>query len=102
MIAVLLIAFLFGVFGWGLYSLDAQLGIGQWIADTFVGAAAHDIVAAAFAYIPWYLVIWVSVPMWSTVCTVLYFERRVSREGYDIEVLAQEVWRNTPGHRFQL
>ncbi len=102
LIAMLLIAFLFGVFGWGLFSLDAQLGIGQWVANTFVGAAAHDIVAATFAYIPWYLVIWVSVPMWSTVCTILYFERRVSREGYDIEVLAQEVWRNTPGHRFQL
>lgn len=100
--ALLLIALLFGVFGMGLSALDSELGVGSWIAETFVGAAVHDLVAAAFAYVPWYLVLWVSVPIWSTVCTILYFERRVSLEGYDIEVLAQEVWRNAPGHRFQL
>ncbi len=102
LLAVVLIAFLFLVFGLGVSSLDAQLGLGEWIADTFVGAALHDLFTAAFAYVPWYIVLWVSVPVWSTVCTILYFERRVSREGFDIEVLAQDVWRNTPGHRFQL
>jgi hypothetical protein len=42
------------------------------------------------------------VPVWSTVATVLYFERRVAQEGFDIEMLSQDVMRSHRGHRFQL
>lgn len=102
MMAMALIAFLFLVFGVGLSSLDSQLGIGEWIADTFVGSGLHDLFTAAFGLVPWYVVLWITVPVWSTVATVLYFERRVAQEGFDIEMLSQDVMRSHRGHRFQL
>ncbi len=102
MIALVLIVFLFGALGIGLSALDGMLGISDQLADLLVGSTWHDVVSAAFSYVPWFLVIWVTVPIWSTVATIAYYERRVRLEGYDIEVLAQDVWRNSSGHRFQL
>lgn len=102
MIALLLIVFLFAAFGFGLSALDGLLGLSDQLADLLVGSTWHDVVSAAFAYLPWFLVIWVTVPIWSTVATIAYYERRVRLEGFDIEVLAQDVWRNSSGHRFQL
>lgn len=97
-----LIAFLYLVGGWGLMALASELGLGSFLADQFVGTGWGDLLDSAFAYAPWFLVIWITIPLWATICTINYFERRVRKEGYDIEVLAQDVWQADRSHRFQL
>lgn len=100
--AFALIAILYLVGAWGLMALASELGIGTFLADQVVGSSWADLLEATFAFVPWFLVIWVTIPLWATVSTILYFERRVRKEGYDIEVLAQEVWRADQSRRFQL
>ncbi len=99
---LILIALLYLLGGWGLYALSAELGIGAFLADKVVGSGWTDLLDAAFGYLPWYLVIWVTVPLWATICTIVYFERRVRKEGFDIEILAQDVWKADQSRRFQL
>jgi hypothetical protein len=99
---LVLIGLLYLMGGWGMFALAESLGIGTWLADTVVGSQWSDVLNAMFAYLPWYLVIWVTIPLWSTITTIVYFERRVRKEGYDIEVLAQDVWRTDQSRRFQL
>jgi hypothetical protein len=51
---------------------------------------------------PAFLVLWVVVPFWASAIAVLYFERRIRLEGYDIQNLASEVWRADRSTRFEL
>ncbi len=99
---LILVCLLYLLGGWGLYALSSELGIGAFIADKVVGSTWTDLLDSLFGYLPWYLVIWITIPLWSTVCTIVYFERRVRKEGFDIEVLAQDVWRTDQSRRFQL
>ena len=100
--ALLLIGFLFLLLGWGLSALNSELGIGVFFGSIAQGTVFQDVIATATAYLPWFLVIWLTIPIWSTTTTILYYERRVRLEGYDIEVLAQDVWRSDQSRRFQL
>jgi hypothetical protein len=52
--------------------------------------------------IPTFLTAWVAIPIWATSITVLYYERRVRLEGFDIESLAGDVWRADRSSRFEL
>jgi hypothetical protein len=52
--------------------------------------------------IPWYLAIWTLVPVWCATATILYYERRIRLEGFDIESLAKDVWRTDRQSRFEL
>lgn len=99
---LILVALLYLLGGWGLYALSSELGIGTFIADKIVGSSWTDLLDALFGYLPWYLVIWITIPLWATICTIVYFERRVRKEGFDIELLAQDVWRTDQSRRFQL
>lgn len=51
---------------------------------------------------PLFVAIWTVIPVWFTTTTLLYFERRIRLEGYDIQLLAQEVWRSDRQSRFEL
>jgi hypothetical protein len=53
-------------------------------------------------FFPLYLAVWVLVPVWCTTSTILYFERRIRLEGYDIEALAKDVYRHQKHARFEL
>jgi hypothetical protein len=56
----------------------------------------------ALELLPWFLTIWSLVPLWCTTTTVLYYDRRVRLEGYDIATLAQDAWRLDGTSRFEL
>lgn len=99
---IVLITLLYLVGAWGLMGLAAEMGVGTFLADRFVGSGWADLLTSVFGYLPWFLVIWVTIPLWSTICTITYFERRVRKEGFDIEVLAQDVRQSDKSHRFQL
>lgn len=65
------------------------------------GTTLGPVVVAGVELLPVYLALWTLIPVWCTTTTVLYFERRIRWEGYDIEALAQDVWRTDRGSRFE-
>lgn len=61
-----------------------------------------DFPRTLFAALPTLIAVWLVIPFWGIATTILYFERRVRLEGYDVEVLAQYVWRSNKGARFDI
>jgi len=62
----------------------------------------NEIIAQILQIIPVFLAIWFLVPVWATMTTILYYERRVRLEGYDIETLGRDVGRTHKANRFEL
>lgn len=60
------------------------------------------LVAEAIRLSPWFLAIWAVMPAWSIFCTLVYFDRRIRLEGYDIQLLKQEVLRADRHNRFEV
>jgi len=56
----------------------------------------------AFDMAPMFFCLWLIVPFIATTTTILYYDRRIRLEGYDIEALAGDVWRADKASRFQL
>ena len=52
----------------------------------------RPIVEGVVGLLPYFLSLWVTIPVWAVTVTIIYYERRVRLEGYDIEALAQDVW----------
>ncbi len=63
---------------------------------------AGAIVAKSLDLLPSFFVVWTLVPAWCAAVTILYYERRIRLEGYDIDALAQDVWKSDKANRFQL
>jgi len=74
----------------------------QWLETLPLGSAGLAVSKKALALLPGFAVIWLTVPVWCTTATLLYYERRVRLEGYDIDALAKEIWRADRQSRFQL
>lgn len=72
------------------------------LRQIFSGAAAHDFVLQALNSLPWFLTIWILVPIWCTNATILYYERRTRLEGFDIEALAEDLKAHAKQNRFDL
>lgn len=80
----------------GLFEVfDQARGLADW---PVVGA----LVLKALELFPHFLAVWIIIPVWCTTTTLLYYERRIRLEGYDILALAQEVWRVDRQSRFEL
>ncbi|MGV3617132.1 MAG: hypothetical protein ACO1SV_17530 [Fimbriimonas sp.] len=47
----------------------------------------------AYNLIPAFVTLWTLMPVWASVVTVTYYDRRIRLEGFDIEVLAKEISR---------
>lgn len=63
---------------------------------------AADVAVAALEMLPVYLSLWVLIPLWSSATTILYYDRRIRLEGYDIELLSLDARRTSRQSRFQL
>jgi hypothetical protein len=87
----------FGVGG----SLEA-VGYPETVRGWISGLPLSGVIVEALALLPTFVVIWTLVPLWSAATTILYYDRRIRLEGYDIEALAEEVWRADKSHRFDL
>ncbi|MDI9641091.1 hypothetical protein QPK87_05365 [Kamptonema cortianum] len=62
------------------------------IGTRFFGSSVWaDIVNSAIGIIPGFFIMWVLVPLWGTIVTILYFDRRSRIEAYDIRLLAKDV-----------
>lgn len=63
---------------------------------------AAEAISGILRLLPAYLFVWVTVPIWTTTITILYYERRIRLEGLDIEILAQDIVRSRNESRFIL
>jgi hypothetical protein len=66
-------------------------GVRGVIEEQTWGFAFQGLILGVIDLLPAYLMVWTLVPIWATAVTIIYFERRTRREGYDIDVLATRV-----------
>lgn len=69
-----------------------------WFGATLFG----QVVDRAMAMVPFYLCLWVLIPLWCATTAIIYYDRRIRLEGYDIEVLSMDARRTSRQSRFQL
>lgn len=72
--------------------IDGWLGIGN------LSQIAHRMVGM----LPFYLSLWILIPLWAATTTIIYYDRRIRLEGYDIEVLSMDARRTSRQSRFQI
>ncbi|HZH97553.1 MAG TPA: hypothetical protein VEX38_01165 [Fimbriimonadaceae bacterium] len=102
-IGVLLVIFFLVLFIWiGGSQTLGMFGAREWLEALLSGWSLRDAVLLAFDVLPFFIALWFVTPVWGTAVTIIYYERRTRIEGYDIEILAQEVWRSHAKSRFQL
>lgn len=88
---------------WGGSSIGLEMfGVVDTIESVSKGSILGSAVLRFVELVPWFLAIWTVVPLWSTICTIHYFDRRVRLEGYDIELLEQDARRSLRTSRFEL
>ena len=87
----LLMGLLAGILIGGASALTEVIGISNW-AGALNLLTLRPIVEGAIDLVPIYVTLWVCVPVWAVTVTIIYYERRVRLEGYDIEALAADVW----------
>ncbi|HSI72101.1 MAG TPA: hypothetical protein VK934_02905, partial [Fimbriimonas sp.] len=68
----------------------SMLSVPERLSSWLAGSWVQPLLLEALDLAPLYLVIWALVPAWATALTVIYYERRVRIEGYDIEVLGRQ------------
>jgi hypothetical protein len=70
------------------------------------GWSNHSLIEPLLVYAVWlipaFCAVWVLLPFWSVVLTVVYYERRIRVEGFDIEQLAEEIGRDGRTNRFNV
>lgn len=86
----------------GLYLAESIFDLSDHWRSIVSGFPLPGIWIAAFDWLKWFLSLWVILPLWATGATLIYYDRRVQLEGYDVDCLAQEVWRTDGKARFQL
>ena len=79
-------------------ALDLRSHFSAWLA----GSPFLDYVLQAVEYLPMFFALWLTIPIWASSATILYYERRARLEGYDIEALAADVLQHAKQNRFEL
>jgi hypothetical protein len=86
----------------GLYLFAGTLGLREQLQQVALNFPVPGLVLQAYDMLPLFLSLWVVLPLWAATTTILYYDRRIRLEGYDIEALAGDVWRAEKQNRFQL
>jgi hypothetical protein len=97
---LLLLLFLF-VYG-GITGCLSIAGYPENIRGLIGGWPFSPVLVEALGVLPYFLVIWTLMPLWAIATTIIYYDRRIRLEGYDIEALAEDVWRADRSRRFEL
>lgn len=100
--AMATLTFLLIFLGIGFAAGFAMLGSVEAGAGTIQPLMRNPFFGALLALIPTFLTIWLLVPVWGTMSTILYYERRVRLEGYDIETLGRDMGHVVKSNRFEL
>jgi len=97
-----LIAFAALIMSGGLAIMANLLKLGEVVGSFVNDLALKRLILVLMDLIPPYLVVWTLMPVWATTITILYYERRIRLEGYDIEALAAEIPRRDHASRFDV
>lgn len=97
----LLLGFIALILILGSYTAVAIIGVSDWMKSLGPGPL-RPILETALELAPVFVTLWIVIPVWAVNSTIVYLERRVRLEGYDIEALASDVWRSDRQTRFQL
>lgn len=94
--------FVFLLISAGIGTTLSTLGVTRFFDNLLGSVPGGAFLIEAVQRLPAFLAIWTIIPFWAAALTILYFERRVRLEGYDIDALAAEVWRTDHQARFEL
>ncbi|HVT14489.1 MAG TPA: hypothetical protein VHE55_19670 [Fimbriimonadaceae bacterium] len=84
-------------------SISIQLiGLPDLLRSGVSGLPFSSVFIEALGLLPTFLVMWTLTPVWAATTTIIYYDRRIRLEGYDIEALAEDVWRADRSRRFEL
>lgn len=72
--------------------------IQSWVGSSLFG----QVLQRAVAMLPLYFCLWILIPLWCATTAIIYYDRRIRLEGYDIEVLSMDARRTSRQSRFQL
>lgn len=86
----------------GLGGMLALVGFEERSAVLFDNVPYGGVLIKMVGLVPLFLWVWTMVPVWATTIAIIYYERRIRLEGYDIEALAADVWRTDRQTRFEL
>ncbi len=88
-------ALLLGLLGIALFTalqmLVGAFDLARLVDRHLMGTGLSQLAAGAVSSLPGYLTLWFLVPVWTAVCTVLYYDRRVRLEAFDIQVLTADI-----------
>lgn len=84
-----------------LFVLD-QLQVNDFVERTTTGWTLQPLVTQIYQLMPGFLGIWFVLPIWASAITVLYMDRRIRLEGFDVEVLARDLARKPAAGRYEL
>jgi len=86
-----LLGFMAIVLSSGIYFFFEVLNLSDRLASLLSFLPAEQIFLRAFDLVPSFFVVWTLMPVWATVTTIVYYERRIRLEGFDIDALASEI-----------
>ncbi len=90
------------VVGLGLTIVIGIVGLSDLIKQLSDSTAIQTLLSTFCDLVPVFFVLWLLIPFWATTVVVLYYERRVRIEGFDIEQLAEEIGRDGRTSRFDV
>jgi hypothetical protein len=97
-----LILFIVCVLYFGILACLAIAGSEGFLTNITSGLPFQPLLLGAFDLLPAFLTIWTVIPVWATTVTMLYFDRRIRLEGFDIEILGRDLARTSHTSRFEL
>lgn len=83
--------------GLGLLDLPTRLG-----RISFGPIPVEAVLATTLDLLGWYAALWTAIPFWCCGTAILYFDRRVRLEAYDLKLLDQDARRSRRESRFVL
>ncbi len=99
---MILLIFLVLLLGFGFQGLLSLLPLHDAARALNLVPIVEAVLTESLALLPWFIVIWVCLPVWAATTTLIYFERRIRLEGLDVEHLSRDVWRADRQSRFLL
>ena len=75
----------------GFGTLEAAFQISAKLTDWIQIPSFKVMAVSAISLIPGILAVWITLPYFATIVAISYFERRARKEGYDIELLVQQM-----------
>ncbi len=97
-----LLIFLWVLVGGGISASLAMADVHGFVRNYSSGLPLAPILVQGIDLLPTFLVVWTLTPIWAAATTIIYYDRRIRLEGYDIEALAEDVWRADRSRRFDL